>query len=163
MSVSHSVVSSSLQPQGLYPARLLCPWNSPGKNIGVHCHSLLQGIFPTQGSNPGLQHCRHILFHLSHQGSPQYDIWKSGYSTYTGDLRMQFLGFIWSQNSPSLKCKLWFFCPEKCTDAKASLVCLWLQESHSLGAHPQPGSLIEAYTWVSLGAKYLFWYRLYYT
>ena len=44
--------------------------DSPGKNIGVGCHSLLQGIFPTQGWNPGLLHCRQILYHLSHQGSP---------------------------------------------------------------------------------------------
>ena len=50
--------------------RLLCPWNSPGKNTGVACHSLLQGIFLTQGSNQGLSHCRQILHHLSHQGSP---------------------------------------------------------------------------------------------
>ena len=51
------------------PARLLCPWNSPGKNIGVGSHSLLQEIFPTQGSNLGLLHYRQILYHLSHQGS----------------------------------------------------------------------------------------------
>ena len=44
--------------------------NSPGKNTGVDCHALLQGIFPTQGLNPGLSHCRWILYHLSHQGSP---------------------------------------------------------------------------------------------
>ena len=43
---------------------------TPGKNIGVGCHALLQGIFPNQGSNPGLPHCRQILYHLSHQGSP---------------------------------------------------------------------------------------------
>ena len=43
---------------------------SPTKNIGVDCHGLLQGIFPPQGSNPGLPHCRRILYHLSHQGSP---------------------------------------------------------------------------------------------
>ena len=43
--------------------------DSPGKNPGVGCHALLQGIFPTQGSNPGLPHCRWILYHLSHQGS----------------------------------------------------------------------------------------------
>ena len=49
---------------------LLCPWNSPGKNTGVNSHSLLQGIFPTQWSNPGLLHCRQFLYHLSHQGSP---------------------------------------------------------------------------------------------
>ena len=44
------------------------PWNSPGKNTGVDCHSLLQGIFPTQGLNLGLPHGRHILYCLSHQG-----------------------------------------------------------------------------------------------
>ena len=43
--------------------------DSPDKNTGVDCHSLLQGIFPTQGSNPGLPHCGRILYHLSHQGS----------------------------------------------------------------------------------------------
>ena len=60
----------SLQPHGLKPARLLCPWDSPGKNTGVVSHFLLQGIFPTQGSNPGLPHCRRILYHVSYQGSP---------------------------------------------------------------------------------------------
>ena len=55
----------------LWPARLLCPGDSPGKNIGVGCHALLQGIFLTQGSNTGLPRCRRILYHLSHQGSPQ--------------------------------------------------------------------------------------------
>ena len=44
----------------------ICPWDSPGKNTEVSCHSLLQGILPTQESNPGLQHCRWILHHLSH-------------------------------------------------------------------------------------------------
>ena len=44
--------------------------DSPGQNSGVGCHFLLQGIFPTQGWNPGLPHCRQILYHLSHQGSP---------------------------------------------------------------------------------------------
>ena len=47
--------------------RLLCPWNSPGKNTGVGCHSLLWGIFPTQGSNMGLLHCRRFLYWLSQQ------------------------------------------------------------------------------------------------
>ena len=46
--------------------------DSPGKSTGVRCHALLQGIFPTQGSNPGLLHCRRILQHLSHQGSPYW-------------------------------------------------------------------------------------------
>ena len=56
-----SVVSDSLQPHGLYSL-----WNSPGQNTGVGCPFLFQGIFPTQGSNPGLQHCRQILYQLSH-------------------------------------------------------------------------------------------------
>ena len=47
----------------------LCPWDSPGKNNGVGCHTLLHGIFPTQGWNPGLQHCRWIFYQLSHHGS----------------------------------------------------------------------------------------------
>ena len=52
--VNHSDMSYSLQSHGLQPARLLCPWNSPDKDTGVDCHSLLQGIFLTQGSNPHL-------------------------------------------------------------------------------------------------------------
>ena len=55
----------TLPPHGLYS-----PWNSPGQNPGVGSLSLLQGIFPTQGSNPGLPHGRWILYPLSHQGSP---------------------------------------------------------------------------------------------
>ena len=51
------------------------PWNSPGKNTGVGSLSLLQGIFPNQGSNPGLLHCRRILYQLSHQGSPRMLEW----------------------------------------------------------------------------------------
>ena len=51
------------------------PWNSPGQNTGVGCHALLQGIFPTQGSNPGLLHCRQILYQLSHKGSPRILEW----------------------------------------------------------------------------------------
>ena len=59
--VSGSVVSNSLQLHRLWSTRLLCPWNSPGKNSGVGCHSLVQRIFLTQGSNLGLLHCRQIL------------------------------------------------------------------------------------------------------
>ena len=69
-SESRSVVSSSLQPHGLYSPR-----NSPGQNTGVGSLSLPQGIFSTQGSNPGLLHCRWILYQLSHQGSPRILEW----------------------------------------------------------------------------------------
>ena len=57
---SRSVVSASLRPHGLNS-----PWNSPGQNTGVGSLSLLQGIFPTQGLNPGLPHCRWILYQMS--------------------------------------------------------------------------------------------------
>ena len=69
-SESHSVEYHSLQPHGLYSS-----WNSPGQNTGVGSCSLLHGIFPTQGSNPDLPHCRWILYQLSHQGSPRILEW----------------------------------------------------------------------------------------
>ena len=64
-------MSDSLWPHGLQPARLLSPWGFPGNNTGVGYHFLLQGIFPTQGSNSGLSHFRQMPFfyRLSHQGS----------------------------------------------------------------------------------------------
>ena len=76
-SESCSVVSDSLQPHWLWEwtMRFHSPWTSPGKNIGVSSHSLLQGIFPNQGSNSGLPHCREILYQLSHQGSPRIQEW----------------------------------------------------------------------------------------
>ena len=69
-SESHSIVSDSLQPHGLYS-----PWDSPGQITGVGSLSLLQGIFPTQGSNPGLPHCRQNLYQLSYKGNPRILEW----------------------------------------------------------------------------------------
>ena len=63
-------MSNSFQPHGL-----LNPWNSPGHNAGVGSLSLFQGIFPTQGLNPGLPHCGWILYHLSHEGSQRILEW----------------------------------------------------------------------------------------
>ena len=63
-------MSGSWWPHGLQPTRLLCPWDSPGKKTRVVSHSVLQGISPTQRLNPGLLHCRRVLYHLSHQWSP---------------------------------------------------------------------------------------------
>ena len=63
-------MSGSLRPHGLYSS-----WNSLGQSTGVGSLSLLQGIFPTQGSNPGLAHCRQILYQLSHKGSPRILEW----------------------------------------------------------------------------------------
>ena len=82
-------MSNSLWPHGLYS-----PWNSPGQNTGVGNRSLLQGIFPTQGSNPGLPHCRQILYQLCCNGSPRILEWvaypfsrgSSQPRNWTGDL-----------------------------------------------------------------------------
>ena len=63
-SESHSVISNSFSP-----------WDSPGQNTGMSSLSLLQGIFSTQGPNPGLPHCRKILYQLSHKGSPRILEW----------------------------------------------------------------------------------------
>ena len=71
-SESRSVVSDSLRLHGLYT-----PLDSSGQNTGVGSLSLLQGIFPTQGSNPGLPHCRQILYQLSHKESPRILKWGS--------------------------------------------------------------------------------------
>ena len=75
--------------------------NSPGKNTGVGSLSLLQGIFPTQGSNPGLQHCRWILYQLSHKGSPRILEWVAyPFSS----------GFSWLGNLTRISCiASWFF------------------------------------------------------
>ena len=75
--------------------------DSPGKNTGVGCHALLQGIFPTQGLNPGVPHCRQILYHLSHQGSPrmlQYIAYP-----FSG-------GSSWPRNQTGVSCR-WVFLP----------------------------------------------------
>ena len=64
-----------LQRHGLEPARLLCSWDSPGKNTGVGCHFLLQGIFPNQESNLDLLHCRQVLNQLSYKEKPYYTLY----------------------------------------------------------------------------------------
>ena len=70
MCISHSVMSDSLQYHGLQPSRLLSPWDFPGKNTGVDCHSLLQGMFPTQGLNL-----------VSHIASRLFTVWATAFST----------------------------------------------------------------------------------
>ena len=66
-----SSMSDSLRPHGLQPTRLLCPWNFLGNSTGVDCHFLLQGIFPTQGSNPCLLHWQVCSLLLGLLGSPE--------------------------------------------------------------------------------------------
>ena len=73
--LSCSVVSNSLQPHELQPAGSSVHGDSPGKNTVEGCKALLQGIIPIQGLTPGLPHCRWILYHLSHGGSPRIVEW----------------------------------------------------------------------------------------
>ena len=61
-------MSNSLWPCGLQLARFLCPWDFPGKNTGLCCHFLLQGIFPIHGLNLGLLHCWQMLYQVNRQG-----------------------------------------------------------------------------------------------
>ena len=65
-------MSDSSRPHGLQPTRLICPWDSPGKNTGVDCQFFLQGIFPTQGWNLHLLHWQVDSLPLSHQGNSNY-------------------------------------------------------------------------------------------
>ena len=78
--LTRSVLSNSLQPHGLWPARLLSPWDFPGKNTGVGWHFLLQGIFPTQGLNSHflwLLCWRHILYHWAIKEAPSHSTYPS--------------------------------------------------------------------------------------
>ena len=103
-SESCSVMSVSLQPRGLYS-----PWNSPGQNTGVGSLSLLQEIFPIQEWNPGLSHCRWILYQLSHKGSPKILEWvaypfSSGSSLSKNQTRVScILGVLFRGKKDSLK------------------------------------------------------------
>ena len=114
---SHSVVSDSCNPMDYYSPR-----NSLGQNTGVGSLSLPQGIFPTQGSNPGLPHCRWILYQLSHKGSPGMgylyllhtspfsDIWFSNIFSHWG-LSCHFLSdvFWWTEVLILMKSNIHFF------------------------------------------------------
>ena len=73
--LSPSVMSNFCDPVDCGSPGSSVHGGSPGKNTGASCHALPQGIFPTQGSNPGLPHCRRILYCLSHQGSPRILEW----------------------------------------------------------------------------------------
>ena len=104
--VAKSFMSNSLWPYGLSPARLLCPWDSSGKNTRVDCHFLIQGIFSTQGSNPGLLHCRQILYLLHHEGSPN-----QLYSNIQNKKFLKKTGFHWVSNITQHKWSIRFSGP----------------------------------------------------
>ena len=98
----HSVVPNSLWPHGLYS-----PWNSPGQNTEVGSCSLLQGIFPTQRSKPGLPHCRRILYQLSCQGSPPRGLY---HRIWSGK---------WGKSPCTLACSLSTRCASNCLPSSA--------------------------------------------
>ena len=101
-------MSDSLWCRGLYLIRLLRPWNSPSKNTGVGCHSLLQGIFPTQGLNPGLLHCRRTLYCLSHQGILVNDFHSHFHLQLTLHLLDDWTSPLWCPTSPGTRAAFHF-------------------------------------------------------
>ena len=141
--MSHSVVSDSLWPRGLYS-----PWNSPGQNTGVGSLFLLQGIFPTQGLNPGLLHCKQILYQLSHEGSTRLLEWvacpfASGSSwprNWTGVFCIAG-GFFTSwaiREAPQADAKvLFYFCPQ-CTTCRILVPQAGIESSPSAVKAPSP-------------------------
>ena len=98
--------------------------DSPGKNTGMGCHALLQGIFPTQGSNPGLLHCKQILYRLSHQGSPSSQI---GIIIYT---KTQSLSHLSGGKQRSQGLNLRFVIPDVLFTYK--LYCFWQYLKYTL-------------------------------
>ena len=104
-------MTNALWPHRLQPVRLLCPWNSPGKNSEVGSHSLLPGIFPTQGSNLGLPQGRQILYRLSQQGSPLSIRCSLSQSRLSCGLDWDH--GMWSSHTISM----WWYTPEECTQA----------------------------------------------
>ena len=103
-------------------------WNSPGRNTGVGTSSLLQGIFPTQGSNPGLPHCRQILHCMSHQGSP-VDIFKhfKGTKITSGSYMQKYIAICHFNfhtlvlNFSNLAIPAIAFCSQRATESKHNL------------------------------------------
>ena len=114
---SPSVKPHSLGPRGQQPARLLWPWNSPGKNTGVGYHSLLQRIFLTEGLNTGLLHCRHISWSLSHQGSP------SQHTVRANDEQVRAWATLWGILAQVMEVLQWCYCGDDCLSWVTC--CVW--------------------------------------
>ena len=111
------------------------PWNSPGQNTGVGSLSLLQGIFLTQGSNPGLLNCKRILYQLSHQGSPRTLDWvrwpggSQNNSRWSSRYIHKLLSYIYSF-------KLYFYSPWGCKERDRTALS-W-RSINSSGAFSSP-------------------------
>ena len=128
-------MSNSLQPYGLKPSRLFCPWNFPSKNTGVGSHSLLQGIFTTQGLNPGLLHCRQILYCLSHQGGCDFKKWMDCLDVshelgFLADLTLAVRSGHASLGSVRRSCLL---LPKGLRMGGVTSTCLWRRDSPQCG------------------------------
>ena len=122
----------SVRSDSLWPHGLCCPWNSLGQNTGVGSLSLLQGFFPTQGSNPGLLHSRWILYQLSHKGSPRILEWvaysfSSGSSQFRNWTGVSCIasGFFTNSCQGSLRVTEWLLLNTKWTTAE---LLMWLGE-----------------------------------
>ena len=100
---SCSVVPDSLQPMDCSLPKLLWPQNAPSKNTGVGCLALLQGIFSTQGLNPGPLHCRQILYYLSQKDSPNLNKYPDRQNPGSSPMQCFTLHFL-----PSARCYLCF-------------------------------------------------------
>ena len=116
-----SVVSKSLQPHGLKPRRIFCPWNFPGKSTGVHCHCLLQGIFPTQGLNLPF----HIYLHC-------WDDWRQERQKESESLRN-----LWNYRGCVLSCSsgVWLFVTLWTVVPQASLTMGFSRQEYWSGLH----------------------------
>ena len=112
-------------PVGCSPAGSSVLGDSPGKNTGVGCHALLQGIFPIQGSTPGLPHCRPILYCLSHQGSPRI-------LTGVGSLSLLQGNFLTQESNPGLQHCRWILYQMTLKEAQIQHKILFLQQSQVL-------------------------------
>ena len=121
---SRSVVSDSLWPYGLHSQ-----WNSPGQNTGVGSLSLFQGIFPTQGLNPGLPYCRWIFYHLSHRGSPRILEWVS----YSFSSRSS-----WPRNPNRVSCITGRFFTN--WDIREAQICLYFPKTEPVSFSLKPSA-----------------------
>ena len=138
MSESCSVVSDSLRPHGRYS-----PWNSSVQNTGVGSLSLLQGIIQTQGSNPGLLHCRWILYQLSHKGSLYFPCTPCMLVIFTSrgreeETRKQ-IGKVYRENDVSehnriCPCSILFLSPILCPSLHRNIVKTSIREARGVCA-----------------------------
>ena len=140
--LSSSVLSDSLWPHELQSARLVCPWGFSGKDTGVDGHSLLQGIFRTQGSNPGLLHCRCFFTDWDTREATWLQIFAPGQAQSSSTfLNMEeCCSAFWT----SYFCSLWFMCLECYSSFEGQWHCL-LARNDACPCH-----VCDGYIWMDL-------------